>query len=177
MSTIFIEIIIIVLLVIANGVFALSEIAVVSSRKARLQERARGSKSARAALELANSPGRFLSTVQIGITLIGILAGTFGGVTLARHLNAWFNTFPALNTFSEALSVVIVVMAITYLSLIIGELVPKRIALNNPEGVAAAIAQPMKVLSWLASPVVWILERSSNIVLSLLRFRQSGNRR
>lgn len=174
MSSVFVEIAIVLLLILANGVFALSEIAVVSARKARLQERARrGSRKALAALELAESPGRFLSTVQIGITLVGILAGTFGGATLARHLDTWLESFPALAPFSEALSVGIVVLAITYLSLIVGELAPKRIGLNNPEAIAAAVAFPMRALSWLASPAVWVLERSSDFVLWLLRVRKS----
>jgi putative hemolysin len=169
---IIIEIAVILLLLVANGAFALSEIAVVSSRKARLQQRRdEGEAGARAALQLANDPGRFLATVQIGITLVGILAGTFGGATVARQLAAWFADVPALAGVSNALALTIVVLVITYLSLIIGELVPKRIALSDPESMAIAVAKPMRTLSNLARPAVWGLEKSSAAVLKLIGFR------
>ena len=138
MSVVWNEIIVIAILLVLNGVFAMSEIAVVSSRKARLQHLANtGDARAGTALELANEPGPFLSTIQIGITLIGILAGAYGGATVAAQLSAYLGKFPLLAPHRETISLAVVVVVITYLSLIIGELVPKRIALNNPERIAA----------------------------------------
>lgn len=171
MKSVAIEILFILLLLIANGVFAMSEIAIVSSRKARLQRRGKKDAGARVALELANTPDRFLSTVQIGITLIGIFAGAFGGATISAQLAERLNRIPALAPYSEAVSLVLVVMAITYLSLVVGELVPKRLALNNPERIAARIAKPMRFLSRLASPAVRALSVSSSLLLRLLRAR------
>jgi putative hemolysin len=151
----FFEILIIFLLLLANGIFAMAEIAVVSSRKARLKSLADlGDPKASAALALAQNPTSFLSTVQIGITLVGILAGAFGGATLSAKLSAWLATFPALAPAANLLGIFLVVAAITYFSLIIGELVPKRVALANPEGRAILIARPMTGLARLASPVV-----------------------
>jgi putative hemolysin len=163
------QLVIIFLLLLANGLFALAEIAVVSSRKARLRKLANeGSASAKAALALAEEPARFLSTVQIGITLIGILAGAFGGATLADNAAAFFARWTPLEPFSDALGLLLVVGAITYCSIVIGELVPKRIALNNPERKAMLVAGLMNLLSRLAAPFVWILTRSSNLVLKVL---------
>lgn len=162
----FTEILIIFVLLCANGVFAMAEIAVVSSRKARLKAlAAEGSTTAQAALALAQEPTRFLSTVQIGITLVGILAGAFGGATLSEKLAVWLAQFPALERYSTVLAIVIVVGAITYFSLIIGELAPKRIALTNPEARAMLLAKPMTFLSKLASPFVWFLTVSTNVIL------------
>jgi putative hemolysin len=163
-----IEILFVLLLLIANGLFAMSEIALVSSRKARLQRRAEKDAGARVALELANAPDRFLSTVQIGITLIGILAGAFGGATISGHLAERLNRIPALAPYSEAVSFVVVVMTITFLSLVVGELVPKRLALNYPERIASRIAKPMRFLSRLTSPAVHALSASSSLLLRLL---------
>ena len=172
MSAVVIEIIFIALLLVANGVFAMSEIAVISARKARLQRMASGGdRRARAALELAQEPDRFLSTVQIGITLVGILAGAFGGATIAEQLGVVLNRFPALDPYGEALGLAVVVLSITYLSLVVGELVPKRVGLNNPEGIAKIVARPMSALSRLASPVVQLLSFSTSAVLRLLRTR------
>jgi putative hemolysin len=172
MSPIALEILLILVLIIANGVFAMSEIAVVSARKVRLQQRATaGDKRAQTALDLANAPERFLSTVQIGITLIGILAGAFGGATIAETLAAEIARVPALAPYSEGISLVIVVAIITYLSLVIGELAPKQIALNNAEGIASAIAGPMKTLSRIASPLVSVLSVSTRFVLRVLRVK------
>lgn len=169
MSSITLEIVIILLLLVANGVFAMSEIAVVSSRKARLQQLAnKGDVKAQAALELANSPNRFLSTVQIGITLIGILAGAFGGATLAKKLAVGLDQIPLVAPYSQPLSFALVVLVITYLSLVIGELVPKRLALYNPEQIAANIALPMRVLEMVTSPVVHLLSTSTELVLRAL---------
>jgi len=163
------EILIILLLVIANGVFAMSEIAIISARKVRLQQMAnQGNAKARAALELADAPNRFLSTGQIGITLIGILAGAYGGATLSRSLATFLNRIPALTPYSQAISFGIVVVGITYLSLIIGELVPKRLALNSPEKIAANVAIPMRILAAIASPLVDLLSASTDLVLRIL---------
>jgi putative hemolysin len=169
LSTLATEILIIVLLVLLNGVFAMSEIAVVSARKARLQQLAReGKAGARAALALAAEPTRFLSTVQIGITLVGILAGAFGGATLAEQLADRLSAIPGLARYSEAIGVAIIVVAISYLSLVVGELVPKRLALTNPEKVASAVARPMRTLATLAAPVVQLLSLSTNAILRVL---------
>lgn len=173
MAQVAVEILFIILLLIANGVFAMSEIAVVSSRRARLQQRAERDAGARAALDLANAPDRFLSTVQIGITLIGILAGAFGGATIAEHLVGYFERIPAIARYSGAISLGLVVLVITYFSLVVGELVPKRLGLNNPEKIAARIARPMQFLSRLAWPAVRALSTSSNFLLRLLKAKPS----
>jgi putative hemolysin len=155
----------------------MSEIAIVSARKIRLQQRAdAGSTRARAALNLAMNPTHFLSTIQIGITLIGILAGAFAGATIAKELEGFFSKLPIpwLSAYSEALSVGLVVLVITYLSLILGELAPKQIGLNNPEGIAASIAPVMRVLSRLTAPVVHLLSSSTNLVLRGLGIRPSS---
>jgi putative hemolysin len=175
MAYIAVEWVIILLLILANGVFAMSEIAVVSARKARLKERAdRGDRKAAAALELARSPDAFLSTVQIGITLVGVLAGAFGGATVAEKIGELLQPYPRLAPYGEAVGVGAVVLAITYFSLILGELVPKRIALNSPERIASAVALPMKALARLGSPVVHLLTLSTSFVLRLLRVRPSA---
>ncbi len=163
------EIIIVVVLIIANGIFAMSEMALVSSRKSRLQQLANeGSASAQAALDLANHPDRFLSTVQIGITMIGIIAGAFGGATLSGHLATLIGeNIPSLAPYATAIGFTLVVAAITYLSLIVGELVPKRIALTMPETISAFMAKPMSVLSKIASPLVWLLSISTTSIFRL----------
>lgn len=162
------EIVILLLLVLANGVFAMSEMAVISARKTRLQELAeRGNKKAQAALQLANSPNHFLSTVQVGITLIGILAGAFGGATLATSLSQYISLVDVLRPYSRAIAVGLVVLLTTYLSLIIGELVPKRLALNSPERIAMTIARPMGMLSAIAYPLVHFLSSSTEAILKL----------
>lgn len=164
------ELLFILALLVANGVFAMSETAVISSRKARLKQRAdAGDPSARSALALAEAPDRFLSTVQIGITLVGILAGAFGGARLAALLASRLALVPALAPYSEALALGAVVIFITYLSLVVGELVPKRLALNAPERIAATVARPMGLLSRLTAPAVWLLSVSTAGVLWLLR--------
>ena len=174
MSAIWVEITIIMLLVFLNGVFAMSEIAVVSARKARLQQLVNeGSAKAGVALELANEPGSFLSAIQIGITLIGILAGAYGGATLASQLALYLGKIPALAPYRESVSIGFVVIAITYLSLIIGELAPKRIALNNPERIATMVARPMRALARMTLPVVHLLNVSTNAVFSILRIKPS----
>jgi putative hemolysin len=174
MSEVFIEVVIIAALLVANGVFAMSELAVVSARKARLEQLVNEKHpQATLALRLAEAPGDFLSTVQVGITLIGILAGAFGGATLAAKLAEALAAIPFLSMYSEALAFGLVVIAITYFSLVIGELTPKHLALNNPERVAMAVAGPMQWLSKIASPVVWVLSVSTQFVLRVLRIRPS----
>ncbi|MFN6566674.1 hemolysin family protein [Dendronalium sp. ChiSLP03b] len=169
MSSITFELFIILVLIIANGVFSMSEMAIVSARKVRLQQLAnQGDAKARAALKLAESPNHFLSTVQVGISLIGILTGAFGGATIAEKVAVYLRLVPFLASYSEPLAFGIVVLIITYLSLIIGELVPKRLALNNPERIAAIVAIPMRALAALASPAVYLLSASTDMVLRLL---------
>src|SRR5215203_4006924 len=169
------EILIVLLLLVLNGVFAMSELAIVTARKVRLEQRAEdGDAGARAALALAHNPTQFLSTVQVGITLIGVLAGAFGGATIAEKLAPSFQRIPTLAPYADALALGIVVTAITYLSLLIGELVPKRVALSHPERVASLIARPMRVLSRVASPLVILLTGPTNLVLRLFGIRVSA---
>ncbi|MBW4515053.1 MAG: hemolysin family protein [Timaviella obliquedivisa GSE-PSE-MK23-08B] len=163
------DIIVVLLLTIANGIFSMSEMAVVSARKVRLQEMAeRGDAKAKAALALANSPNRFLSTVQIGITLITILTGVLGGATLDEPLAKAIAQIPQLAPSSGAIASTLVVIAITYLSLIVGELVPKRLALNNPEKIALTIAIPMRLMERLTAPIVHLLGLSTDLLLKLM---------
>jgi putative hemolysin len=143
-----VDLLIILLLVLANGVFSRSEMAVVAARTARREQRAEaGDAGARAALALATAPTRCLSTVQLGITLIGIIAGAFGGAALSAPLAASLRQIPLLAPYSDAVGVGLVVLLITYLSLVLGERVPKRLALNNAERVASLVARPMGALS------------------------------
>ncbi|MFZ5844259.1 MAG: hemolysin family protein [Pseudomonadota bacterium] len=163
------DLLIILLLIVLNGVFAMSEIAVVSSRKVRLQQRAEaGSHGAAAALKLANEPGHFLSTIQVGITTIGIFSGAFGEATLAAPLETWLLQFPLVADYARPVAVVLVVMLITYLSVVLGELVPKRLALHNPEGLATLFARPLNALGRIASPLVALFSKSSELLLRLL---------
>ncbi len=174
MNTSLLEILIIFLLLVANGIFAMSEAAVISARKARLQQLAEaGNAQARAALALATQPNQFLATVQIGITLVGILAGAFGGATLAGEIAVQLSVIPILAPYSETIGLGFVVLGLTYFSLIIGELVPKRLALNNAEGIASAIATPMRLLSIVAAPVVHLLSVSTDVVIRLLGIKPS----
>ena len=169
------EILIIFFLLLLNGFFAMSEIAVVSARRARLQQRLEaGDARAAEALALAQAPDDFLSTVQVGITLIGIAAGAFGGATVARYLAAALAAVPLLAPYSAALSLALVVALITYLSLVIGELAPKRLALNAPERIAMAVAGPMRRLAHVVAPLVWLLSTSTDLLLRLLGFRPAG---
>ncbi|OHY34426.1 hypothetical protein BCV64_06070 [Cylindrospermopsis raciborskii MVCC14] len=152
----------------------MSEMAIVSARKARLQQLAnQGSPNAQAALELAEAPNHFLSIVQVGITLINILNGVFGGATIAQRLEKYVELVPFLSPYSQTIAFGVVVLVITYLSLIVGELVPKRLALNNPEKIAAFIAIPMRALASLASPIVYMLSISTETVLQILGIRPS----
>lgn len=170
------EILVILMLMVANGLFSMSEMAVVSARRGRLQEWVeQGNSKALLALELANSPNRFLSTVQIGITLIGILTGAFGGSALAKSLSPYIAQIPALEDSSDGIAFGLVVLLITFLSLVIGELVPKRLALSNPERIATAVAGPMRAIAVVASPVVHLLSFSTEAVLKLLRVDMDSN--
>jgi putative hemolysin len=163
------EILIVLLLTLFNGALALSELALVSARRGRLKHlAAEGNRGAAAALRLQADQGRMLSTVQIGITLVGILAGAFGGATLADRLGDWLDSFAFIRPNGDNVAIPVVVLAITYLSLIVGELVPKRIALNSPERMACLVARPMLRLARFSSPAVWVLRISSDAVLRLL---------
>lgn len=163
------EILIILLLIVANGLFSGAEIAIVSARRHRLQQLSeKGKRSAKVALRLADSPNEFLSTVQIGITLIGILSGAVGGATVARRLAPLLDRLPLLRPYSEGLSFGLVVAVITFLSVVIGELVPKRLALASPERLACAMAPTMRWLSRVSAPVVHLLGQSTDALLRLL---------
>jgi putative hemolysin len=167
------DILLVFVLILLNGVFALSEIAIVSSRRARLVQLAEGGRSgAQRALQLASEPTRFLSSVQVGITTIGILNGAIGEAAAATQLNAFFLQVPLLAPYAHALALGTVVVALTYVSLILGELVPKRLALTNPEAIASMIARPMQLLATVARPLVFFLSASTEGILRLLRVRQ-----
>jgi putative hemolysin len=175
MGSIWVEIVLIFFLIFLNGLFALSELALVTARKTRLEQLTKeGDERARIALKLANSPDGFLSTIQIGITFVGILAGAFGGATIAEFLSRYIAVFPLLVPYDETISVAIVVVCITYLSLIIGELIPKKLALNNPEKLARLVAPTIHSLSRLAHPLVVLLSGSTNILLRIFRFKASA---
>jgi putative hemolysin len=168
----FIELAIVVALILLNGLLALAELAIVSSRRARLQALVdRQVIGSRRALALATDPGRFLSTVQIGITLVGVLSGAFSGATLGLHLAKWFVDLGLRASVAEALGVGLVVAVITYFSLVIGELVPKQIALRNPEKIAVRVAPAMTVMASIASPIVSFLDISGRAVLRALGYR------
>ncbi len=169
MNNAWLEVILIFLLIILNGVFAMAELALVSARKVRLQQRADdGDRGARAAIELAEDPNRLLSTVQVGITLVGILVGAVGGATVAERLAEQLNDVPWLADIASGLALAIVVLLSTYFSLVIGELIPKRLAMNNPEKVATALSQPMRVLAVITTPVIKLLSWSTNAGLRIL---------
>lgn len=166
------ELVLILLLIAANGVFALAEIAVVACRRAPLESGAgAGSRAARRVLSLKASPGRFLSTVQVGITLIGVLAGAFGGAAVAGRLADVLTAFPSLREHAYGISFTIVVSGVTYLSVVVGELVPKQMALSRPERWAKALALPMTILSRVSAPLIWLLDGSSRAILAILRVR------
>jgi putative hemolysin len=162
-------------LILVNGLFAMSELAVFTSRATRLRQQAQaGSRGARAALRLLDDPTRFLSTVQFYITLIGVLLGVYSGVQFAEPLAAWLARFEPLAPVAEYLDTTayaIVVVGVTFLSLVIGELVPKRWALTNPEKIAALVARPMEVLAIASTPFIWVLQGSTEVVAKLLGLR------
>ena len=174
MSGIGFEAMLVFLLVLANGAFSTAEMAVVSARKARLRQRAdEGGKGAAVALDLAENPNDFLSTVQVGITLIGTLAGAVGGATIAEKVAVDLRQFPVAAPYADSIALGIVVSIITYLSLILGELVPKSVALGDPEGVASFLAPPMRWLSRIGSPAVRFLSFSTRLVMKLIPIKPS----
>ncbi len=162
------------MLIVLNGFFAMSEIAIVSSRKSKLETLANnGNKGARTAIKLLEHPENFLSAVQIGITLIGIVAGAYGGTALAKDLVPFINTFSYLSEYAHEIAFIIVVGLIVYFSLIIGELVPKTLAFNNPEGLASFSAPIMAVLATTTKPLIWMLSISTKLFLKLLFIKQN----
>lgn len=171
------EIFIILLLILLNGVFAMSEVALISARKSNLRIRAaQGSKSARRALELAEDPDKFLSTVQIGITLIGILTGIFSGAAFAAQLGSVIAGWGVSVGTANAVAQIVIVAVVTYVTIVFGELVPKRIGMNAAERVAIVVAQPMYYLSRAASPFVWLLSRSIELACTALRLSDGESR-
>lgn len=168
------EVLVVFLLILANAVFVMSELAIISARKVRLEHMAdRGDAKARTALRLANDPNQFLSTVQIGITLLAILSGAFGETVFSKRLLPILALIPGLAPYKDAIASVLAVLIITYLTLIIGELVPKRVALNNPEPIAALVAIPMRMLAKITAPIVYLLSASTDMVVRLLGIRPS----
>jgi|WetSurMetagenome_2_1015567.scaffolds.fasta_scaffold02909_8 putative hemolysin len=168
------DLLLVLVLIIANGALSMSEIAIISARKERLQQWAEtGNAKAKAALRLANSPNLFLAAVQVGITLVGVLSGVFGGFKIANDLADWLSLIPTLAPYSHGLAMSIVVLAISFLSLLIGELVPKRLALNNPERIAALVSPAMNLILSIASPAVRFLSASTDLVLRMVGMKAS----
>ena len=168
------ETLVVLLLIVLNGAFAMAEIAIISARRARLEQQAdNGDRRARLALDLGADPNRFLSAIQIGITLIGILAGAVGGATIARTVDGYLGKIPWLAPYSYVVSLTLVVLVITYLSLVIGELVPKRLAMNSPERIAASVSGPVRAFAVLAAPFVHLLSLSTELVLRIFGVRPS----
>lgn len=171
------EIIIILLLILVNGIFAMSEIAVIQARKTTLSnDEKKGNKGAKTALRLANDPDRFLSTVQIGITLIGILTGIYSGASLSGRFSDVFESFGMPERWAYPLAQGIIVIVVTYLTIIFGELVPKRIGMSVAERVSEIIARPMYVLSVIAGPFVWVLSKSTEAVVDLLGVKNAESK-
>lgn len=175
MASVTSELVVIGLLVLLNGLLAMAEMAIVSSRPARLQEMVRrGVRGAKLTLRVVKEPAGFLATVQVGITLVGVVAGAYAGVTLGKELGTALDQFPTLAPYSEFLGVGIVVVATTYLSIVFGELVPKRVALTFRERLSLLVAPPMFLLQRIAAPVVWLLTVSSSLVLKLLGLQRAA---
>jgi len=169
----FTDISLLLILILLNGVFAMSEIAIVGSKRARLLQMAEtGSTGARLALKLSSEPTRFLSSVQVGITSIGILNGAIGEASIAGRLRTSFEHVPVLAPYAETLALGVMVVLLTYVSLILGELVPKRLALTHPEAIASIIARPINVLASIGRPIVTLLSFSTDTVLRLCGVRQ-----
>ena len=170
------EILIIFFLILLNGVFSMSEIALISARKNRLETAAKkGNKNAQIALDLANAPNKFLSTVQIGITLIGILTGIYSGDKITHDVEAFVMGFQVLKPFAPSIAVGIVVVILTFFSLVLGELLPKRIGLNHPESIAKAVAWPMKIISIITAPFIWLLTHSTEFLLKVLQIKPTAD--
>ena len=166
------ELLVLAVLILINGFFAMAELAIVSSRRVRLQEMAKaGKRGAAAALSLIDDPVGFLSTVQVGITLVGIVAGAYSAATFAGPFGEFLKNIPAIAVYAEEIAFAVVVVAVTYFSLVIGELVPKRIALNHAETIAAAVAPLMRLLAKVGAPFVWFLRFSTHAVMALLRLK------
>jgi putative hemolysin len=171
-----IEFFILIGLILINGLFSMAEIALVSARKARLEAQAnKGDHNAKRALELSQKPDTFLSTVQIGITLIGILTGIYSGEKIVGDVVEWLNQFPLVKPYSKGIATTLVVIVITFLSLILGELVPKRLGLANPEAIAKILAGPMKLVSRITFPFVWLLSKTTTVIVKILNIRSSDN--
>lgn len=170
------EIVIILFLIILNGVFSMSEIALISARKNRLENAAKkGNSNAQVALDLANSPNKFLSTVQIGITLIGILTGIYSGDKITTDVKLFIEGFEILKPYAQSISVAVVVVILTFFSLVLGELLPKRIGLNHPENIAKAVAVPMKIISQVTAPFIWLLTISTDGLLKILNIKPTAD--
>jgi putative hemolysin len=170
------EVIILLILILINGLFSMAEIALVSARKARLEAQAvRGDADAKRALELANRPETFLSTVQIGITLIGVLTGIYSGDSFKVPLEQWLSRFDLLHPYAGTLATTLIVIVITYLSLVLGELVPKRIGLSDPERIAKSAAGPMRIVTAVTYPFIWLLSKSANGIIRLFNIKGSEN--
>src|SRR6478752_2268584 len=170
------EIFIILGLILLNGVFSMAEIALVSARKSRLEAQAnKGDKRAAEALKLANHPDAFISTTQIGITLIGILNGIFSGEHIKNDLVDFFSKFHLTAPYSNGVATTVVVIIVTYFSLVLGELVPKKIGLSNPEGIAKMFARPMRVITQISYPFVWLLTKSGNFIINLLKIKNKDS--
>nr|WP_262916226.1 hemolysin family protein [Flavobacterium algicola] len=165
-------------MILLNGLFSMSEIALISARKNRLESAAKkGNKNARIALELANSPNKFLSTVQIGITLIGILTGIYSGDKITTDVQDFVNTIEVLRPYASTIAVGIVVVILTFFSLVLGELLPKRIGLNHPERIAKFVAMPMRVVSVVTAPFIWLLTNSTEFLLKVLQIKPTADGR
>jgi putative hemolysin len=170
------EILIILFLILLNGVFSMSEIALISARKNRLETAAKkGNSNAKVALDLANSPNKFLSTVQIGITLIGILTGIYSGDKITTDVRLFVEGFESLKPYADSIAVGIVVVILTFFSLVLGELLPKRIGLNYPEAIAKAVAVPMKWVSIITAPFIWLLTISTEGILKLFNIKPTAD--
>lgn len=170
------EIVIIFLLILLNGIFSMSEIALISARKNRLETAAKkGNTSAKTALDLANSPNKFLSTVQIGITLIGILTGIYSGDKITTDVEAFFAIYSITFPYAHSLAVGVVVVILTFFSLVFGELLPKRIGLNYPEAIAKSVAVPMKVMSIITAPFIWLLTTSTDFILKIFKIKPTAD--
>jgi putative hemolysin len=170
------EVVIILILILLNGLFSMSEIALVSARRIRLENQAnKGDEKAKAALKLANNPDTFLSTVQIGITLIGILTGIYSGENIKADVVRWLNQFPLLQPYSGPIATTIIVIAVTYFSMVLGELVPKKLGLAKPEAIAKVMAKPMYFLSRVTWPFIWLLSASANVLVKLFNIKPADS--
>ncbi|WP_258871744.1 hemolysin family protein [Virgibacillus dokdonensis] len=175
MDNLAVSIIILLVLIIANGIFAMTEIGVVTSRKIRLEQKVKeGNSKAKTALYLAENSSELLSTIQIGITLIGIISGAFGGAAIADDVSVYLSEISFLAPWSTEISMVLVVTLTTFLTLVIGELTPKQIGLTNPEKVALAVAKPMYFFSKVAKPLIWILDQSTKLALKTLGIKTTN---